>query len=171
MDAIFRLTRSNRHKRINIRFEKRPPVAISHGLLVPSNSQNTLFHYDAFWALWIPITTTFRVCDIWRGYFVQRLLWELEPQAALTFHSASVFQMRNSHNYLRDFEDELQLYIQAEQLILFLRNWTCSQGGSHLKDHRDCGVFFNKIFFFSSGYGGSRFLGNERCLAMPGFSD
>jgi len=110
MDAIFRLTRSNRHKRISVRFQQKKPVSIPHSLLVPFNSQNTLFHYEAFWGLWIPMTTTFRVCDIWRGYFVQRLLWELTPTATLTFHSPSVLQLRNPHNYLKDFQDELPLY-------------------------------------------------------------
>ena len=149
LDAIFRLTQSNRRKRIKITFEERPPVAISHGLLVPFNSQNTVFHYDAFWALWIPITTTFRVCDIWRGYFAQRLLWELSPQTVLTFHSPSVLQHRNPHNYLLDFVDEWQLYTDTERLIIFLRAWTCSQGGTHLAGRRDCTVFFNKIFFLA----------------------
>ena len=149
MDAIFRLTRSNRHKAIEIQFQQKPPVAVSHGLLVPFNSQNTLFHYDAFWALWIPITTTFRVCDIWRGYFAQRLLWEVKPPATLTFHSPSVLQIRNSHNYLLDFEEELQLYVQAEKLIIFLRKWNCLHGGSHLNGLRDCEVFFNKIYFLA----------------------
>ncbi|CAF1040508.1 unnamed protein product [Adineta steineri] len=149
LDAIFRLTQSDRHKRIDIQFQEKPPVAVSHGLLVPFNSQNTLFHYDAFWALWLPVTTTFRVCDIWRGYFVQRLLWELTPQATLTFHSPSVLQLRNPHNYIRDFEEESQLYTQTEQLIIFLRNWTCSRGGSHLSGVRDCNLFFNKIYFLA----------------------
>lgn len=34
--------------------------------MCPWNSQNTLFAKDALWGLLIPITTTFRVCDIWR---------------------------------------------------------------------------------------------------------
>ncbi|CAF4064662.1 unnamed protein product [Adineta steineri] len=97
LDTIFRLTQSDRHNRIDIRFQEKPPNAVSHGLFVPFNSQNTLFHYDAFWALWLPITTTFRVCDIWRGYFVQRLLWELTPKATLTFHSPSVLHYDLKH--------------------------------------------------------------------------
>ena len=37
----------------------------------PWNSQNTLFEREALWGLLIPVTTTFRVCDIWRSYWVQ----------------------------------------------------------------------------------------------------
>ena len=39
--------------------------------MCPWNSQNTLFERDALWGLLIPVTTTFRVCDIWRSYWVQ----------------------------------------------------------------------------------------------------
>ncbi|CAF1639348.1 unnamed protein product, partial [Didymodactylos carnosus] len=147
MDAIYRLTRSYRHKRINIEFGKLPPVAIPAGLLVPFNSQNTLFHYDSFWALWLPTTTNFRVCDIWRGYFAQRLLWEIE--SSLTFHPASVFQDRNPHNYLFDFIDELPLYEDAERLIDFLRQWKCSTGGSYKFGSRQCTQFFDRIYWLA----------------------
>ncbi|CAF0977024.1 unnamed protein product [Didymodactylos carnosus] len=147
MDAIFRLTRSDRHKRINIEFDKLPPVAIPPGVLVAFNSQNTVFHYDAFWALWIPMTTNVRVCDIWRGYFTQRLLWELK--SSLTFHTASVLQIRNAHNYLIDFKDELPLYEDAERLIDFLRHWKCSTGGTLQADKRKCAHFFDRIYWLA----------------------
>ncbi len=76
VDAIFRLTRKNHQQKMNITFnDYAPPVAIPHGTLVPWNTQNTLFHYNAFWGLLVPVTTTFRVCDIWRSYWVQRILW------------------------------------------------------------------------------------------------
>jgi hypothetical protein len=48
-----------------------PAVALPEGVMCPFNSQNTLFHYDALWGMLIPMTTSFRVCDIWRGYWVQ----------------------------------------------------------------------------------------------------
>jgi len=66
VDAIFRLTRKDRAKDIRIDFDTRAsPVAYPFGMFSPFNSQNTFFHYEALWALLIPITTTFRVCDIW----------------------------------------------------------------------------------------------------------
>ena len=43
----------------------------------PMNSQNTVFLRDALWALILPVTTLWREDDIYRGYWVQRLLWEL----------------------------------------------------------------------------------------------
>lgn len=50
------------------------------------------FCRDALWALRLPVTTTFRVCDIWRGYWAQRLLWDLG--GALVFLPPTVFQVK-----------------------------------------------------------------------------
>ena len=33
--------------------------------------EHPLFSRDALWAMLIPVTTSFRVCDIWRGYWAQ----------------------------------------------------------------------------------------------------
>lgn len=41
--------------------------------MTPFNSQNTLFAAGALWGLLLPVTVTQRVCDIWRGYWVQVL--------------------------------------------------------------------------------------------------
>ncbi len=46
-------------------------MVLPEGLMCPFNSQNTLFDQKALWGTLIPITTSFRVCDIWRGYWVQ----------------------------------------------------------------------------------------------------
>jgi len=119
VDAVFRLTRSKELKKIF--FDKVEPVALPIGTMCPYNTQNTVYHHSAFWGLLIPITTTFRVCDIWRGYFVQRLLWDIGGH--LSFTSASVIQNRNPHNYLLDFEDELQFYLEAGKLVNFLKTW------------------------------------------------
>ena len=57
---------------MGIDFDKAAPaVVLPEGLMCPFNSQNTLFDQKALWGTLIPITTSFRVCDIWRGYWVQ----------------------------------------------------------------------------------------------------
>ncbi|XP_046551375.1 probable glycosyltransferase STELLO1 [Haliotis rubra] len=124
MDAIFRLTRKQTHSQLNVTFDDRaPPAIVPAGVFSPFNSQNTLFLYDALWALLIPTTTTFRVCDIWRGYWAQRLLWEMGGN--LGFFPPNAFQKRNSHSYIRDAVNEKDLYFQTERLVDFLRTWTC----------------------------------------------
>lgn len=121
VDAIFRLTRRYR-PRIELDFDSlAAPIALPSGVLAPYNSQNTLIHYDAFWSLLLPHTTTFRVCDIWRGYWAQRLLWEIGAQ--LLFRPPSVYQSRNVHSYIRDFIEEMDLYRDAGRLVRFLLSW------------------------------------------------
>jgi len=119
VDAIYRLTQP-----LGINFEPNAPISIPAGLMCPWNSQNTLFHDSALWGMLIPITTSFRVCDIWRSYWAQRILWDIGGE--VVFLPPSVKQIRNAHDYLLDFEDELDLYLKGEDLVRFLINWTSS---------------------------------------------
>lgn len=117
VDAIFRLTTKK-----EIYFSKNgSPITLSEGIMCPYNTQNTIVHKEAFWGLLIPITSTFRTCDIWRGYWVQRLLWDIG--AKLCFTSPMAYQVRNDHNLIEDFRQELPMYFDSEKLILFLNNW------------------------------------------------
>jgi hypothetical protein len=81
-------------------------------------------YYEAFWGLYLPITTTFRVCDIWRGFWVQRLLWDIGGR--LIFGTSTVKQIRNSHSYVKDMDDEYQLYHQSSSFVRFLASWSSS---------------------------------------------
>jgi hypothetical protein len=120
VDAIYRLTKGIPY----ISFMHKPAISLEKGTLCPYNSQGTIYYYDAFWGLAIPITTSFRVCDIWRGYWVQRILWEID--ACICFLSPAIVQERNAHNYLKDFMDELDLYTQSGNLVRFLNKWYSS---------------------------------------------
>ncbi|KAG0038418.1 hypothetical protein BGZ83_003093, partial [Gryganskiella cystojenkinii] len=120
VDAIFRLTQVQELKQAKF-CKKSPSIRLSPGTFCPFNSQNTLFSYDAFWGLVLPITVSFRVCDIWRGYWVQRLLWDVN--GSLGFTKPTVDQIRNAHNYLDDYKDELQIYKQTSDFIDFLSTW------------------------------------------------
>lgn len=127
VDAIFRLTRKVDGQPLNVAFDaSAPPVALPALSLAPWNSQTTYFAYDAFWGLLIPITTSFRVCDIWRSYWTQRLLWEVAGR--LAFYPPAVYQDRNAHNYLRDFIEERALYEDAGRMVDFLRAWQPPKG-------------------------------------------
>ncbi len=116
VDALFRLTHAH-----ETTFDNRKPICLQSGTMCPFNTQNTLFYRSAFWGLLIPITTPFRVCDIWRGYWVQRLLWDMN--AALCFISPTAVQYRNQHDLLQDFAGELDLYLKTEKLIASLNEW------------------------------------------------
>ena len=81
-------------------------------------------YYEAFWGLYLPVTTTFRVCDIWRGFWVQRLLWDIGGR--LIFGTATIQQVRNSHSYIKDMDEEYQLYHQSGSFVRFLASWSSS---------------------------------------------
>jgi hypothetical protein len=116
VDAIFRLTQDR-----DVTFCDVEPVTLPKHVMCPFNSQNTIFYRSAFWGLLIPTTPTMREADIWRGYVVQRLLWDM--QASLCFLPATAIQYRNLHNLLRDFKDEIGLYTRTEEMINILNAW------------------------------------------------
>lgn len=47
--------------------------------------------------------------DIWRSFIAQRILWEYGY--GILFHSSTVYQNRNDHNLIEDFEDEIPGYL------------------------------------------------------------
>lgn len=57
--------------------------------------------------MYIPSGVNMRVCDIWRGYWAQRLLWEIG--GSVVFTGGTVEQVRNPHIYEVDFKDEFQV--------------------------------------------------------------
>lgn len=77
----------------------------------------------------LPENIASRVCDIWRGYWVQRLLWDVN--GSLGFTKPTVDQIRNAHNYLDDYMDELKIYAETSKFIDFLSAWKSSS--THLE--------------------------------------
>lgn len=112
IDAIYRMTKENKH--FDFTVNKRS-IILDRGIYTPFNAQATLFTYDMFWALYLPVTVTGRVSDIWRSYIAQRVMWDIDRY--LIFSSPIVKQCRNAHNYLKDFQDELDLYTKTDLLI------------------------------------------------------
>ncbi|GFR95441.1 conserved uncharacterized protein [Elysia marginata] len=150
MDAIFRLTRKSADSELDVHFDPAAPsVSLLPGVFSPFNSQNTLFHYEAFWGLLLPKSTTMRVCDIWRGYWAQRLLWEIDGR--LAFYPPNAYQRRNSHSYLEDAKEEDQMYRSTEKLLDFLAKWTCDPKLS----------FFGCVQQLTSDMADNKFLGNS----------
>jgi hypothetical protein len=111
VDAIARLT--CRDGGDNFRFDDRSMrVVLDRGVLCPINSQNTWWvDRSAFDLLFLPATTTFRTCDILRGYVAQHALWARGARAG--FSHATAVQARNPHNLMTDFASELPLYLHA----------------------------------------------------------
>lgn len=110
VDAIFRLLFPGEYV-----FEKKGPLVLAPGTCCPFNSQNTAFHKDAFPLLYLPAQVSFRFTDILRSYVAQPILWA--AGFALGFTEASVYQERNAHDLLRDFEDEIPVYLLSEKAL------------------------------------------------------
>lgn len=110
VDAIYRLTNGK-----EIKFKKNLMYSLAKGTYCPFNSQNTLWSYEVFPLLYLPSSIDARVTDIWRGYIAQRILWEVKSRVIFT--SPSVYQIRNIHNFMKDFQQELDLYLKTEALI------------------------------------------------------
>jgi len=100
VDAIYRRVVNQ-----PVTFEQRLPIALMPGVWSPFNSQNTLFYTDAFLLLYLPCLVSFRMTDIWRSLVAQQCLWL--KGLSLCVMPATVRQVRNSHDLLRDFADEV----------------------------------------------------------------
>lgn len=122
VDAIFRLTRKDMGVQLDLKFDPQaPPILIPPGSYTPYNCQNTLHLRDSFWGLVLPPSGTLRVTDIWRSFFVQRLLQEVNGY--LGYFGPTAYQVRNAHNYLQDFIDEEELYYKSGRYIAYLEQW------------------------------------------------
>jgi hypothetical protein len=118
VDAIARLT--SPHAASDFRFDPaQRRVVLDRGVLCPLNSQNTWWvDPSAFLLMFLPGTTTFRACDILRGYVAQHTLWRRGAHAG--FVQATAFQVRNPHDLLADFASELPLYLDATKINMVL---------------------------------------------------
>jgi hypothetical protein len=117
-DAIWRLTLLDE----TVRFARRPSVVLPPHCWAPVNSQSTWWWPDAFPLLYIPVHCPPRMPDIWRGYVAQRCLWAMH--ARLVFHAPEVRQVRNAHDLMRNFADEVGGYLSVERLAAALDELT-----------------------------------------------
>ncbi|RCN47517.1 hypothetical protein ANCCAN_06414 [Ancylostoma caninum] len=124
VDAIYRLLHADKETGLNERFnEFTSPIVLNPGTYSPWNSQNTLFHRNAFFTLFLPVSVAFRVTDIWRSYFAQKLLHLVGERVG--FYPVNAIQFRNAHDYLADFEQEIDVYLKSGKFVDFLEKWQC----------------------------------------------
>jgi hypothetical protein len=120
VDAIYRLTLP-----LPVTFRMDGPIAL-RGAWCPFNSQNTTWWREAFPLLYLPYYCSFRMTDIWRSFVAQRIAY-LNGWGVL-FHAATVFQQRNEHNILRDFEEEIPGYLHNERIRMALNSLNLPTG-------------------------------------------
>jgi hypothetical protein len=110
VDAIYRLIIKR-----SVTFDEKPPVVLTRDVWCPFNSQNTLWHRNAFPYLYLPTTVGFRYTDILRGYVAQRGLWGID--SVVGFTSATVYQERNPHDLMNDFCNEVEVHCTVHAVI------------------------------------------------------
>jgi hypothetical protein len=128
VDAIYRLLHTLPQ---NFRRDRR--LALGSGAWCPFNSQNTTWWPDAFPLLYLPAHCSFRMTDIWRSFVAQRIAWV--NGWSLLFHEPTVWQERNEHNLLRDFEDEIPGYLMNQLIARKLDSLDLKPGKKNLPDN------------------------------------
>lgn len=103
VDAIFRLVMP-----LPLSFEKSSPIALGNRSFCPFNSQNTTWFKEAFPLLYLPSFCSFRMTDIWRSFVAQRIAWTCGW--SVLFHQSNMWQERNDHRLMKDFQDEISGY-------------------------------------------------------------
>lgn len=103
VDAVWRLVFDR-----EFTFNNAPSVLLPPGTWCPFNSQTTWWWPEAYALLYLPSFCSFRMTDIWRAFVAQRCLWELGM--GVVFHAPEVYQSRNVHSLLQDFEAEIPGY-------------------------------------------------------------
>jgi len=133
-DAIFRLTR-----KLPITFESDPKMTkrllVPTGKYSPYNAQATVHMYKAFWGLFLPSTVPGRVTDIWRSFITQKFFHELG--LVLIYEGPLVKHERSPHDYLADFQAELDLYSKTPKLLEFLSTWKYDEDEKYEKEENE----------------------------------
>jgi hypothetical protein len=115
VDALYRLTNDEA-----CFFDKRNPVVLDTGTICPFNSQNTAFTKAMFPLLYMPSLVEFRYTDILRGLIAQPIMWLYDYK--LGFTKPTVIQKRNPHNYMKDFQSEIPMYLTGPKIHELISN-------------------------------------------------
>ena len=99
----------------------------------PFNSQSTKWAKQAFALLYLPAYCSFRMTDIWRSFVAQRIAWE--NNWPILFHGPTMFQHRNPHNLIKDFEDEISGYLNNFKISTELKKLNLKSGLENIPEN------------------------------------
>lgn len=128
VDAVYRLTYP-----LPLNFEIKARLALGKNAWSPFNSQNTYWFKEAFPLMYLPSFCSFRMTDIWRSYVAQRIAWECGW--SILYHEPTVWQERNEHNLMKDFEDEIPGYSNNFNICKELQALTLKPGKENISDN------------------------------------
>jgi len=128
VDAVWRLLHDK-----PIQFDRKSSVCLQPGTWCPFNSQTTWWWPQAYPLMYLPSYCSFRMTDIWRSFVAQRCLWEMGY--GVVFHAAEVYQERNPHDLMKDFEAEIPGYQGNQAFVDVLENTALKSGRGHSLDN------------------------------------
>lgn len=128
VDAVWRLIMDH-----EVQFTQRESIWLPPNTLCPFNSQSTWWWPVVFPLLYLPSYCSFRMTDIWRSFVAQRCLWELGY--GVVFHAPEVFQKRNYHNLMKDFEDEMEGYVNNKKIGTVLSKLSLKSGKDNIREN------------------------------------
>jgi len=128
VDAVYRLTYP-----LPLSFELKNKIALGKNAWSPFNSQNTHWFKEAFALMYLPSYCSFRMTDIWRSYVAQRIAWECGW--SVLYHESTVWQERNEHNLMKDFEDEIPGYSNNLNICKELQSLVLKPGKEHIYEN------------------------------------
>lgn len=131
IDAICRLVKKQDK---NFKFNEIGSLYLKPNTWCPFNSQSTWWFPKAYQLMYLPVYASFRMTDIYRSFVAQKCLWSLGE--GVTFHSPSeVYQDRNEHDLLKDFEQEVHGYLNVDVIVETLQGLKLKQGEENICDN------------------------------------
>lgn len=85
--------------------------------------------------MYLPSWCNFRMTDIWRSFIAQRVAWTNGWR--VLFHDATVYQRRNEHDLLKDFEDEMPGYLNSGKICGELQELELKAGTPHIFENME----------------------------------
>jgi hypothetical protein len=128
VDAVYRLVHGGACD-----FAPAIQIALGRGSWCPFNSQNTAWWPEAYCMMYLPASCSFRMTDIWRSFVAQRIAWENGWN--ILFHSPNMRQIRNAHDLIRDFADEVPGYLHNERICERLAGLTLRPGPERIPEN------------------------------------
>ena len=128
VDAVYRMT-----MKLPFNFKENDPIALGENSWSPFNSQNTTWFKEAFPLMYLPSYCSFRMTDIWRSFVAQRIAWTCNWP--IMYHNATVWQERNDHSLVKDFEDEVPGYVNNEKICALLEDLELLSGPANLPEN------------------------------------
>jgi len=128
VDAIYRLL----NKKINITFKKNIKFDLGNSINT-FNSQNTIWFKKIFPLLYLPVTCTMRCTDIWRSLIALKILYN--DSKKILFFGTSMAQIRNQHNLMRDFSEEIPMYIENDKIFHLLDKLNLRKGEDYYSEN------------------------------------